>query len=84
MPGNDVLAKGIVEKIGLGNSSIIHEKKDGTKVRFKNKISDHHTGIDFILNLLIDNDMGCLKNIKEIDATGHRIVHGGEELAIVQ
>lgn len=78
MPGNQVLAKGIVEKIGLENSLVVHENIPGTKVSFDNKICNHHSGIDFILALLVDNDNGCLKNINEIDAVGHRIVHGGE------
>jgi acetate kinase len=73
-----LLAKGVAEKVGLKGSFIKHEKEDGQKVLFEGEIIDHQTGIEYILGILTSKDHGCLKNMKEIEAVGHRVAHGGE------
>jgi acetate kinase len=73
-----VLAKGIVEKIGLKGSFLKNERHDGNKVKLEGEILDHQTGIEYILGILISKERGVLKDLEEIDAVGHRVVHGGE------
>ncbi|WP_132433200.1 acetate/propionate family kinase [Natronoflexus pectinivorans] len=74
----DVMAKGGVEKIGLKGSFLKHEKSNGEKVLLEGEILDHETGIDYILGILLSDLHGCIKEMEEIDAVGHRVVHGGE------
>ncbi len=76
--GHLVLGKGAVEKIGLKGSFLKHEKESGEKVLLEGEILDHQTGIDYILGVLSSEKHGCIKNLEEIDAVGHRVVHGGE------
>ncbi len=73
-----VLTKGIVEKIGLKGSFLKNERFDGDKVKLDGEILDHQSGIEFILGILISERRGCIKDLNEIDAVGHRLVHGGE------
>lgn len=73
-----ILAKGIVEKIGLKGSFMKFEKPDGTKVKLEGEVIDHRVGIEYILGVLISEKHGCLNSLSEIDAVGHRVVHGGE------
>ena len=73
-----VMAKGGVEKVGLKGSFLKHEKKSGEKVLLEGEILDHQTGIDYILGVLISSRHGCIQDLNEIDAVGHRVVHGGE------
>jgi acetate kinase len=72
-------AKGVVEKVGLKGSFLKHEKENGEKVLLEGEILDHQTGIDYILGVLLSSRHGCLKSLDDIDAVGHRVVHGGEE-----
>lgn len=74
-----VLAKGIVEKIGLKESILKNTRSDGDKVFVNEEIPNHTIGIEKILNLLIDKDHGSLKSFDEINAVGHRVVHGAEK-----
>lgn len=78
MASGVVLAKGIVEKIGLKGSFLKNERFDGDKVKLEGEILDHQTGIEYLLGMMISEKRGVLKNLKEIDAIGHRLVHGGE------
>lgn len=73
-----VLAKGIVEKIGLKGSFLKNERFDGDKVKLEGEILDHQTGIEFLLGMMISKKRGVIKDLKEIEAVGHRLVHGGE------
>ena len=73
-----VLAKGIVEKIGLKGSFLKNERFDGDKVKLEGEILDHQTGIEYLLGMMISEKRGVIKDLKEIDAVGHRLVHGGE------
>lgn len=76
--GHLVLGKGAVEKIGLKGSFLKHEKENGEKVLLEGEILDHQTGIDYILGVLSSENHGCIAKLEEIDAVGHRVVHGGE------
>jgi acetate kinase len=73
-----VLAKGIVEKIGLKGSFIKNERFDGDKVKLEGEILDHQSGIEYILGMMISEKRGVIKDLSEINAIGHRLVHGGE------
>ena len=79
MATKDVLAKGILEKIGLQGSFMKHEKESGEKCRFEGEILDHQIGIEYILGVLTSKKHGCLKSLDEIEAVGHRVVQGGEK-----
>ena len=78
MDGPTILAKGLVDKIGINGSSIKYEAK-GVKNIFEGEIIDHQAGIEYMLGILISKEYGCIKSFDEIDAVGHRIVHGGEK-----
>lgn len=78
LANNTLIAKGIVEKIGMKGSFLKHEKEDGQKVLFEGEILDHKIGIEYILGVLSSAKHGCIKNLEEISAVGHRVVHGGE------
>jgi acetate kinase len=74
-----VMGKGVVEKIGLKGSFLKHQKENGDKVLLEGEILDHQTGIDYILGVLVSPKHGCIADLNDIDAVGHRVVHGGEE-----
>ncbi|HBZ67519.1 MAG TPA: acetate kinase [Bacteroidales bacterium] len=78
MPSAEVLAKGLVDKIGLRGASIKHKRDDGVEVKVEGEILDHQSGIEYLLGLLIHPEYGSMKSLNEIDAVGHRIVHAGE------
>ena len=78
MDGEIVLAKGLVEKIGLNGSCLKLEKKSGEKVVFEGEILDHKVGIEYVLGVLTSKKHGCISNLNDIKAVGHRVVHGGE------
>ncbi len=78
MATTEVLAKGVAEKIGLHGSFIKHELENGEKVKLEGEIMDHQQGIEYILGILKSEKYGCLRSFGEIDAVGHRVVHGGE------
>ncbi len=75
----EVLAKGIVEKIGLHGSFIKNERNDGDKLHIEGDIYDHQAGIEYVLGILTSHNHGSIKSFDEIDAVGHRVVHGGEK-----
>jgi acetate kinase len=74
-----VLAEGGVEKIGLPDSFLKFKLADGSKKVIDNPIPDHRKAVNDILNLLTSKDYGCIAGLNEIDAVGHRVVHGGEK-----
>ncbi len=79
MTTTKVLAKGLVEKIGIKGSQIKHTKENNQQVIFKGDIIDHQIGIEYVLGILKSEKHGCIKSIDEIEAVGHRVVHGGEK-----
>ncbi|HAQ19641.1 MAG TPA: acetate kinase [Prolixibacteraceae bacterium] len=78
MVDRTVIAKGGVEKLGMKGSFLKHVRQDGQVVVFEGEILDHKIGIEFILGILTSEKHGCLKGLEELDAVGHRVVHGGE------
>lgn len=81
MPEKKVLAKGLVEKIGLDGARIKHVGESGEKLVIEESIPNHQKGMEDVLALLTDNEKGVLKTLEEIDAVGHRVVHGGEDFS---
>jgi len=81
MPGDTVIAKGLVDKIGLKGASIKHKRNDGKELKAEGEILDHQAGIEYLLGVLIDKDYGSLTTLNEIQAVGHRVVHGAEEFS---
>jgi len=81
MPEKKVLVKGLVEKIGLKGSAIKLEREGENEVKLTGEILDHQQGIEFLLGILISEEYGVLKSLNEIDAVGHRVVHGAEEFS---
>jgi len=79
MDTHQALAKGVVEKIGLHGSFIKHERNDGDKLYLEGDIYDHQAGIEYVLGILISAKHRSIKSFEEIDAVGHRVVHGGEK-----
>ncbi len=78
MTTSQILAKGLVEKIGLKGSQIKYTRQDGQLVIFKGDILDHKMGIEYLLGILTSPKHGCITDMKDIDAVGHRVVHGAE------
>ncbi|MBC8004857.1 MAG: acetate kinase [Verrucomicrobia bacterium] len=78
MANRTVIAKGGVEKLGMKGSFLKHVRQDGQVVVFEGEILDHKIGIEYILGILTSEKHGCLKTLNELDAVGHRVVHGGE------
>lgn len=81
MPGKAVLAKGLVEKIGLDGSRIKHKDENGKETVIEENIPDHQAGMEKVLALLVSKENGCLESLQDIDAVGHRVVHGGEDFS---
>ena len=80
MENEEVMAKGYLEKIGLPDSFLTH-KVNGEKYRIEKVITNHEEGIKLVLDQLLDENYGVIKDLKEIDAVGHRVVHGGEKFS---
>ncbi|MBP3707673.1 MAG: acetate kinase [Clostridia bacterium] len=78
MDTEEVLAKGNFERIGQYNSFLTHKVGD-VKRKFEKPVSNHEKAIRFVLNKLLSSQYGVIKSVDEIDAVGHRIVHGGEK-----
>ncbi|MDA3952612.1 MAG: acetate kinase [Bacteroidales bacterium] len=82
----DLLAKGIVDRIGISDGELKHKTQDGKKYEFTTDIPDHTSGIDLILEALLSSEHGVIKRAEDILAVGHRVAHGGqyfEESALV-
>ena len=76
-----VLAKGLCERIGIGGSAITHQPKGGDKVTEEVAMKDHKDAVKLVINKLTDKKVGVIDSLSEIDAVGHRVVHGGEKFA---
>lgn len=81
MPSKEVLAQGGIEKIGLKDSFLKITLPSGEKKIFQKEIAEHTAGIEFILQTLVDKEYGAIASLEEIDAVGHRVVHGGEKFS---
>ena len=74
----DLLAKGLVEKIGLPDSSLTHKPTGKEPVTIETSIPDHKIGMRLVLDALVDPNHGVLKSFDDIEAVGHRIVQGAD------
>lgn len=79
MINKEELSSGAVEKIGMKGSFLKHVRRDGQKVLLKGEILEHRIGIEYILGVLTSQKHGCIESLEEINAVGHRVVHGGEK-----
>jgi len=75
------LAKGLVERIGMSGASLKQERYDGDKLHYIAEILDHTMAIEHVLSVLTSKNHGVIANLSDIDAVGHRVVHGGESFA---
>lgn len=78
MTSKEVFAEGVIEKIGLSDSFLKFTLPDGTKRVIEQEIPEHTVGVELILDTLTNIEYGCIQSLNEINAVGHRLVHGGE------
>ncbi len=78
MTDESVIASGKVERIGMEDAILTHEPTDKEEVKLVTEILDHTTAIEKVFQYLVDSKHGVISNINEIEAVGHRVVHGGE------
>lgn len=80
MESNTVIARGLVERIGIGGGTVTHKylKNDTLdKVEIKHQFLSHKEGMELVVDLLTDDNIGVIKDISEVKAVGHRVVQGG-------
>lgn len=77
METEKLIAKGVVEKIGLEGSMLTH-KVNGQAYTYEQKLNNHSESLELVLKVLQDPKIGSLKSLDEIEAVGHRVLHGGE------
>jgi len=75
---SEVIAKGIVEKVGFNDAIVKHKPTGKAKYSEETAIPDHTIAINKVLSLLTDEEHGVIKDVKEIKGVGHRVVQGGE------
>lgn len=76
-----VLAKGLCERIGIDGSAITHQPAGGEKLTTKVDMPNHTAAVKYVIEKLVDPQVGVVASLDEIGAVGHRIVHGGEKFA---
>ena len=81
MDSKEVIAQGGIEKIGLKGSFLKLTLPNGEKKVLEKDIPEHTVGVEFILNTLVSPEYGAIKSLDEINAVGHRMVHGGERFS---
>lgn len=81
MKNKEVIAQGGIEKIGLKGSFLKLTLPNGEKKVLEKDIPEHTVGVEFILNTLVNSEYGAIKSLEEINAVGHRMVHGGEKFS---
>lgn len=81
MDNEEVLAKGLVERIGIEGSRVKHRTTGKEEVVIEEPMEDHRKALELVLNALINPNYGAIKSMDEIGAVGHRVVHGGEKFA---
>ena len=77
----EVLAKGLCERIGIDGGMHTYQKRDGDKIKTEVDMPSHTKAVGLVLDALTDPAGGVIKSLSEIDAVGHRIVHGGERFS---
>jgi acetate kinase len=78
MNTENVISGGVVEKVGMKGSFLKYKNTNGEKIMFEGDVLDHKIGVEYILGVLSSTKHGCIKTLDEINAVGHRVVHGGE------
>ena len=81
METETLMAKGLAERIGIEGSVVTHQPAGGKKVTFTRPMDTHKEALDIIMKALVDPNHGVIKSLEEIDAVGHRTVHGAETFA---
>lgn len=84
MPAGEVICTGMIDRIGLDGSTITHKTFTGGQERIQKlsiRIADHAAGLSEAARLLSDKDIGVIQSPDELDAVGHRVVHGGESFS---
>ncbi len=76
-----VIAKGLCERIGMDGSQLIYTPAGGEKQVTVSPMEDHKKAVSLVIGALTDEKTGVLSSLSEIDAVGHRLVHGGEKFA---
>ena len=79
MDTKEVMTSGGAERVGLDGAFVKVKMANGEKKQIMHDIPEHTEGVKFIFSLLTDPEIGVIKDLKEIDAVGHRMVHGGEK-----
>lgn len=74
----NLLAKGLVERIGLTDGVLVHKPIDKPEYEFVKSIPDHTVGINMILSAIVDTQYGVIESLNDLNAVGHRVAHGGE------
>lgn len=72
------LAKGLVDRIGMSGAVLSHSRYDDNKIKISGEILDHQIAIEYVLAVLLSKNHGVIEDKKDIEAVGHRVVHGGE------
>lgn len=75
------LARGVVERIGMTGAVLTHTRHDGDEIKVVGEILDHTAAIEYVLGVLLSKNHGVIEDKKDIDAVGHRVVHGGESFS---
>jgi len=81
MKNEEVLAKGLVERIGIEGSRIKHDTIGKERYIIEEPMKDHKKALELVLNAIVDEEHGAISSLDEIKAVGHRVVHGGEEFS---
>lgn len=81
MTDETVLAKGLVDRVGIPGTTLEHKPMGKDEVVIKKDLPDHTEGMKLVLEVLVNPEYGCIKSMDEIGAVGHRVVHGGEDFA---
>lgn len=81
MDNKEVLAKGLVERIGTDGARLVHKPSGKDKYILEKPMKDHKIAVKLVLDALVDKDHGVINSMKEISAVGHRVLHGGEKYA---
>lgn len=77
----EVLAKGLCERIGIEGSQLVYQPQNGEKEKLKAPMPTHTQAVSMVLDALINPQTGVVADLTKIDAVGHRLVHGGEKFA---
>lgn len=78
MEDQSVLGSGLVERVGIDGGIITHKTPNGEKHRFNEDLPNHEVALHKVLDILVNPEFGAVASLEEINAIGHRVVHGGE------